>query len=450
MKEIRNIALGVLLANSMLYAFSFSSVTSSINTVKSYKKDLDSVNNQINGYIDDYTSLTNGFSIDSFNIAGLNLGFSAECNLPEPSASFDVCDMFKNKTGIDLFGQLEKNLNLGACKGSFSLGADDDMKDLMKSLCSLGTKNAEVSWNIQKVQQAELADAKSLSPIAKTKKIVENGVELAIKNVSYPNGKTTEDLYKEGGEISHKAISRSPDIPKEFRKAYATDDIVTYSAYERTAKLAKPSKNGDVDLKETTASAPETYLQYLSQEQAKITDLTALKPDMQSYENNIRQEIDRLIKKHNLMHLSGSTSSELRADYQQKVDKIAKDLLKVNIEKKNGKEIPYTTEYAKAIKGITEYEEVRFMLNEENYKRKHKTIIQPSLAKVKIQPSKKQLKYADRILMQMSNEVDRKVEFNHKISREKYKLANFTRRIFFESLPYNPQIAAKELEELLQ
>jgi hypothetical protein len=436
-----------LLVGAQVQAFDFDS-GSLTSKAKGYSSSIDGASSKISGFKDKYSQYSSGLGFEDFDVNGVNTGFSLECDLPKPSANLDVCKILKDNTGIDIFGQLSRNFNIAGCKGSFGLGAGDELKKLMKSLCNLGQQDAEVSWNVHKIDMEKLLEAEANKKTADKPKVIKDGeTEVTLTVVKHSNGQTTETLYKKGGTIAHDTISKGA-VPPALRKAYATDDVVTYEAYERTAKMAG-SKNGKVNLK-TDSRPPETYLQYLSAKQAMIVDNMSLKPSRRVYEGNIREEIVRLKNKHGYNRLSGSSSSALKADNGRKVKAMAKELLTINVAKKNGKDIKSTTEYAKAIKGLVEYETKLFGLEKDTYNRTHSVIVQPSRQKVLLQARKNQARYSDRIVMQLRREIYEEVEFNNKLDVKKEELTRFTRRLFYESLDYKPEIAQKELEELLR
>ena len=196
---------------------------------------------------------------------------------------------------------------------------------------------------------------------------------------------------------------------------------------------------------------PESYMEYKAKVQAGYRTHISQKPSMNTIENKLLNEIDRLKKKYDTKNLSGSSSEDMKKDYYDKKQKILDELLSATVKKgSSGEDIKDTSEYAKAIRDIENYEWGKYEHEEEKYRRKHVWIVEPSLQKVKLQPADVQDRYADAIYMQLNGEIRRKEKVFYKIENEKRKVKQLAKRLFYESLEYNPKIVQKELEELLE
>ncbi len=462
MRNILMIVILCLLAiNSSLYSFDFGGANKYIKQAENFGNKAKELKGRLNKLQDKYTNLTNGFGFDNFNLNGFNLGSNVECNLPAPSANFDVCDMIKKRTGFDFFGQLNRNFNIAGCKGKFNLGSGNGLSDAIKNMCNLGHTDVEIAWSPHDIDMNELLQSNSLKRNKKSTDVTEDGDKYKIKSTNYKGGLNTNTLYnidKGVGAISHTAISDgiSTDgikVPIAMRSAYAKDNVAIYSAYERSVKDLGIKKA----FKITKPTAPaKTYEQYIAKEQGSILSLSGSKPTRLAYQTNIEYEITRLKKKYDFANLKGSSSSEMRFDYSKKVQEMLRDLLQINSTTSKGSNANSKLKgadihvYAKAIRDIKIYERRKFNLNRDNYIRSHHSIIQPSQGKIDIQPDSQKWKYADKMMMQYRNEVSREVAFKDKIDKIQYKLREEALEIFYDKLEYNPMIANKEIEELLQ
>jgi len=405
----------------------------------------------INSTIHNITSglnFANGIGFDNFNLNGFSTSFGANCDLPRPSANLDICDILQRSTGFDIFGHLSRTINIGKCHATFGAGLGDGLNDMFRNLCGVGRQHAEISWSTHEVNMEKLLEAKALDRTAKPIEVVTNDDKrVKLKTVTYKNGQTTQSLFGKNGILTHKAISAGR-VPTNLRTAYARDDVVTYDAYLDTAKTYQPddpSKQLDVKI-----GVPETYIEYEAKKQAVILEEETLVPSRKDYESKLRDEIKQLKDEHNFGTLNGSTSTAMLQDYKQKIEAIINDLVSLETEEDaNGEDTP-KTEYGKYIKGLRQYERGKFIFKQRVYRRTHDTVVQPSNKKVRIQPVQNQMKYASKIMLQQAKEIDDEVRFNEMFEKKKNDILDFTIKIFYETLNYRPEIAQKEIEELLQ
>jgi len=447
MKKKITIVLLLLLVETQAMSFNFDG-GNLVNSAKDISKKAKNIKSKVDEYKQKYLNLTNGIGFDNFDLNGFNTSFSASCDLPKPSANFDICDMIQKSTGFDIFGQLSKTISIGKCKASLSTGLGDELNDMFRNMCDVGRQNPEVSWSVHEVNMEKLLEEKAYNKVSKPAEVTtEYGEKIKMKTTSYKNGQTTQSLFGQNGILTHKAISLGK-VPTAMRQAYARDDVAVYDAYLNAAKTYKTSdRSKQLDL---SIGVPKTYIEYEAKKQALILEYETLVPSRRDYEGKVRKEINELKQKYNFSTLDGDSSSAMLQDYNQKLQKISTDLLSLDTKKdKNGLDTP-KTEYGKYIKGLRQYERIKFLFKEDEYRRTHKTIVQPSRQKVMIQPQQNQIKYASRIMMQQRREINDEIKFNEMFEKKKNYVADFTIKIFYESLKYRPEIAQKEIEELLK
>lgn len=398
--------------------------------------------------------LEGGLGYSSPDLAGLTGFLNVKCDISTTIEIPDVCaDLGFGFDGIDLGFDFSRNFNIGGCEVNMGASAGPvGLPAVAGNLCDLSIEPAQMAWDEEKVVQARFMDSYDLRKNAEAEEVVgEDGKKSSMINPTYKNGLKMSDVFKSDGAIGHNTIEKGENIPNDLRRSFAQDDVLAYKSFERIAKLRKPSGS---DSKKTVsfereAYAPPTYLDYIKKRQARYAVLIASKPTTGTIRKKIGEEIKRLKQELGVNSLSGSSSREMKQDYERKYEKLLDTLLDPNIEKDGGNDIESVSEYAKAIRDIENYEYAFFQEREDAYERDNQTIIQPSMKKVNLQPLAKREMYAERIHIQREEESRRRAEFYFELEKKKEEIYNLVKRIFYEEMEYNPLIAQKELEELL-
>ena len=408
------------------------------------------VDNTVNGAID---SAINGGAMTLINIAqgfgnGFDLGFisgalNTQCDISRSVEVPSVCD-FLNFPDFNL--NFNKNFNVAGCNQGIGGSVDSDrLKNMLENLCEQNIEDARRGFTLQTIDKIFTAKRDDYSIFSEIDEVIEDGKSIFFVNTEQPNGFKINEIFSKDGLLGHNTISNGGDnIPSDLRTSYATDDVITYEAYERTSRIVEKDGNGDVNLT-IEPYAPPTYLDYIAQVQAEVKNIRASKADMKALEDKFRAEITTLKASENVSTLSGATSIAMQQEYGLKYAKVLKKMMTLEVSDDSDGH----NELAKALRALANYEWKNFEYQEEVFKRENPIIVQPSMQKVDLQQPKNRQKYADRIFMQLLGESRRKAELEFSIEKNKKIIIDLAKRIFYEEMTYNPAIAQKELQELM-
>lgn len=393
--------------------------------------------------------------LDYDNVANVNMsafkGFlSSECDIPLiPQIPDDFCsDLFKGN-----FKFIE-NLNLGLCtvgadstKGSASDWAKkkDEYVAMATQMCENGADkvNSFSRWTNQKITGASAETMGVLAPVetVKVKSDYTEERDVKINDYKLPNGKKYSDVVKPNGVLGFdKVYAHSEEIPNSVREAYFRNDYQTYNIYERHSKVATPNRDGSIDLKNIPADVPETYIDYIQEVQVGTKETFTSLPTVYEYDKQLTNEFNK-IQKSNPLRLDTSKSSiEMKADYIAYKKELSEKFMDVNSD---------TANLRKMQDSIENYENIKFMEKEEDYRFKNNYIIQPSKLKLETIPTSDRLLYADKIRKQQEEEIRRNAEFLRDAKNKKELAKLMAEKVFISNFEFNSEISQKEIEEIL-
>lgn len=393
--------------------------------------------------------------LDYDNVANVNMsafkGFlSNECEIPLiPQIPDDFCsDLFKGNF------KFMENLNLGLCtigidstKGTASdlSKKKDGYVAMATQMCEngAGKVNSFSRWANKKITGASAETMDVLAPVSDVKVKSEFTEEKNIKLNDYtlPNGKKHSDIVKPNGVLGFdKIYTHDEKIPNSVRDAYFRNDYQTYNIYERHAKVATPSKDGSIDFKNIPTDVPETYLDYMQEVQVGTKETFTSLPTVYEYDKQLNNEFNKIQKSNPLKLDSSKSSIEMKADYIAYKKELSEKFMDINSE---------TSSLKKMQDSIGNYENTKFMENEENYRIKNNYIIQPSKLKLETIPTGDRVLYADKIRKQQEEEIRRGAEFLRESKNKKELAKLMAEKVFISNFEFSSEISQKEIEEIL-
>lgn len=393
--------------------------------------------------------------LDYDNVANVNMsafkGFlSSECDIPLiPQIPDDFCsDLFKGNF------KFMENLNFGLCtiSADSSKGSAGDLAKKKDGYVSMATQMCESGankvnsfsrWTNQKITGASAETLGVLAPVntVKIKSEYTEDRDVKINDYTLPNGKKNSDIVKPDGVLGFDKIYKSNEkVPNSLREAYFKNDYQTYSIYERHAKVATPSRDGSIDLKNVSADIPETYIDYLQEVQVGTKETFTSLPTVYEYDKQLTNEFNK-IQKNNPLQLNTSKSSiAMKADYIAYKKELSEKFIDINSDNSSLKKMQ---------DNISSYENIKFAENEENYRLKNGYIIQPSKLKLETIPSGDKLLYADKIRKQQEEEIRRGAEYLRDSKNKKELAKLMAEKVFISNFDFNSEISQKEIEEIL-
>lgn len=392
--------------------------------------------------------------LDYENVANVNMnvfkGFlSAECEIPLlPQIPDDFCsDLFKGNF------KFVENLNLGLCTigvdSTKGAGGDlskkkDEYIAMATQMCQDGADkvNSFSQWVNKKITNQSAETLGVLAPVdnVKIKSEFTKEREIKINDYTLPNGKKNSDIIKPDGVLGFdKIYSHDSKIPSSLREAYFKNDYQTYSLYERYAKVATPSKDGSIDLKNIPTDVPETYLDYMQQVQVGTKETFSQLPTFYEYDKQLNNELNLIQKKTPLRLDTSKSSIEMKADYMAYKKSLSDKFMDINSD----------TNLKKMTENINTQENIKFMEKEEDYRLKNSYIIQPSKLKLETIPTSDRLLYAEKIRKQQEEEIRRGAEFLRESKNKKELAKLMAEKVFISNFEYNSTISQKEIEEIL-
>lgn len=445
--------------------FPLAIITSSLYSATSI--DIDNISNSkaVKKATDLFASKTEQFSsidlkslgmdgLDYDNVANVNMsafkGFlSSECEIPLiPQIPDDFCsDLFKGN-----FKFIE-NLNLGLCTigtdSTKGTGGDvskkkDEYISMAQQMCQSGAdkSNSFSQWVNQKISSQSAETLGVLAPVenVKVKSEFTKEREIKINDYKLPNGKRNSDIVKPDGVLGFdKIYNHDEKVPPTLRDAYFKNDNQTYNLYERHAKVATPNKDGSIDLKNIPANVPETYLDYMQQVQVGTKETFSSLPTFYEYDKQLNNELNTIQKRNPLKLDTSKSSIEMKADYMAYKKSLSEKFMDINSD----------TNLKKMTENINNYENIKFMENEENYRVRNNYIIQPSKLKLETIPTSDRLLYAEKIRKQQEDEIRRGAEFLRESKNKKELAKLMAEKVFISNFEYNSSISQKEIEEIL-
>lgn len=404
--------------------------------------------------------------INSLNLGTFMSAFSIQCDMPSvPKIPNDICD------GIDTSDfQINKSFDIGVCKVTVNTGGTTDSfnsaKSLLQDFCnrSKDTSSA-VSQRINTaLDLRENFDMKTnVKPddITVESDYISGTTNIKTVDAEMPNGLKESQIYDpKNGVLGFDTIYKSgKKIPERLRNAFFDDDYATYRMYDRFAKNEDVNKLKNEDaLNKFNPTIPKTYLEYKANITANALSIAGSFPTPYVIEKQLKRDLDR-IKKEIGTDIQGSTSIEMKANYLVLKDKIMTELFKTKIESewtttKDGKQIqidkPNQGALAKAIRDLEDYELTKFGGEEDIYKATHDTVVRPSQNKIETKKDKYKMAYTSKIFYQQKAETRRRAEKLREIKMKQEMLKLLAKKVFISNLEYKPEIAQKEIEEILQ
>lgn len=393
----------------------------------------------------------------NLDLGSLSAMLSVQCdyspNIPE--APVDFCDFTNGSINTGAFN-FSRTLNLGKCKvnaGAQSSGIGAGFGDMVKNYCQK-VRDTTRSWMPIENATVYLTEQTPFDINSKTTDISVNSKYLKPEKLKGTDEKYRylkgSQVYTPDGVLGFdRFYNNDKDMPKPLVTAFNTDNYKLYRAYERFAKTFKPSKrngwspNDSVYIDFTKFKVkPSSYMQWKNDLELNVKKIIGSYATPYVTENKIKEELDRIKKK--IGKPTGSSSASLKADYLSKKTKMLKELFTLKINKKDG-----YTELAKAMRDLKNYERLKFAEKEEEYRRTHNYIVNPSGLKVLTKRKEEQISYMDKIMWQQTQEARRKAENERMIKMKQETLKLLTQKVFVSNLEYEPSIAQKEIDEIL-
>ena len=402
--------------------------------------------------------------IINLDLGSLSTMLSLHCDysLKIPKAPSGFCDFTNSSVGIGAFN-FNRTLNLGKCKvsaGVHSSGIGAGFGKKIKSYCSYIKNKKDALWAMPIAISDVLSKEQFQSSFDSllhddSPAIPVNSLYLPQKNIKYndvklSNGYPRSKVISPDGVLGFDRIYKNDSsIPKSLATAFNKDDYKKYRAYEFFAESYPFShrkglnKNDSlyVDFSKMKIS-PSSFIELESQKQINIAKILSSYSTPYVTEDLLKKELSDIKKKYG--NLSGSTSAQLKADYLKKKKKTLEEFFNPNIKKDKGKTI-----LAKAMRDLANYERLKFAEKEEDYRRTHSYIVNPSGLKVLTKRKEDQISYMYEIMWQQTQEVRRKAENERMIKMKQETLKLLAQKVFVSSLEYEPSIAQKEIDEIL-
>lgn len=390
------------------------------------------------------------------------LSFQCDYSLKIPPAPAGFCDSLSSSIGTGGFN-FSRTLNLGKCSatvGATGSGIGASFGNKMKNYCSDIENKIDGLWAMPIAISDMLSKEQFQSSLDSilydnSQKISVNSLYLPKKKIEYndvklPNGFPKSKVISPDGVLGFDRIYKNdPDLPKALITAFNSDDYKTYRAYEffagtypfshRNGKSENDSLYVDFSKMKITLSS---FIELETQKQTDVGKILTSYATPYATEDSLKNELSDI--KNKIGKPSGTTSAELKASYLMKKNKILKEFFSTDIKKKEGK-----TVLAKAMRDLANYERLKFAEEEEEYKRTHHYIVNPSGLKVLTKRKEEQISYMYEIMWQQTKEARRKAENERMIKIKQETLKLLAQKVFISSLEYDPSIAQKEIDEIL-
>lgn len=388
------------------------------------------------------TSGSNSFSLD-FSSFGSSL--SLECDFPKlPTIPTNICDKIQAPSGSSFFDSLD----LGMCKvtGGADFGLEDNLLSLANDFCSdVNKKTNSLSFiNRDIVSQYENASMKINSEAEEI--FVESAYteprKINLTNTVFDSGLSTHDIYNpKNGVLGFDSFYEGKDstIPKSLSKAYFENDYKMFRMYDRFVKSgSSQGGNKTVDLKSFEPKLPETYLEYTQEVEASSKNTFTSLSTLYTIEKKLKREVDTI--KSESDELSKNSSSEImKLEYHGIKNKMLEELFKDEEDK----------ELQKSLNALESYELAKFNEEEEDFRIKNAYLVNPSQLRAKTLPTQVRSVYVEKASRQLTQEARRKAEKMREIKNKQELLKLMAQKVFISNLEFRPEIAEKEIEEIL-